>query len=295
MYWFFCCGTKPRTTLETRAAEAIRMLESQKSVIMQSHQRYQIHADELKAEALRLWSVQRVNEARMKVTEYRRNQQNSEIYLREWKSIDAQIAQVQCILAVNDALTLKEGAIPKLEELGVTLNEPEELSSDGDNNDSEGDEGASLKRKPRVRSPLAEDVRFKLVRENLEKFNSTVDKIQSNRNLMNPAERGAETSADAFVPQDRDPDLELLWQWENGINLVPKNDNLSPRQLLMSAADDHDDSGRPDSGLFEGRPHSDRSVDGSVPSGSKGGVNVLFHESGTGRMSGEEHSDVSNV
>ena len=285
MRWFFCCGTTHRSSIEMKADDAIRTLQAQKAVLMETYNRYNMEADELKKEALKLNAVRREGEARMKVVEYRRNKITSEIYLREWTKIDTQIAQIQNALAVNDALKLKEGAMPKLEALGITLNSFEQFSDDSadadENSDSNSDsESSSLRRqRSNQRQPLTADVRFKLIRENMEKFNETVARIQDNRNYINPAEEAASASTGAVL-MDQSPsyerDMALLWEWENNTDFVPKTINLSPREIFMSV-------------------ESDRTVDGRVSESTDGVENVPAHKHVSLGLSGEHHADSGSV
>lgn len=219
----FCCGVKPGNGFQARALAAIKELESQKR-IMQSHtDRFEAFSNELKRQALAESRNGNTFLARLKVTEWKRNQANAELYHKYCTRIDARIAKVQKLMAIDDELKSGEASIQKLQALGVAVNEPEELSG-RDNNDSDSTDGEGGATR-RLRAPLSQTERFDLVRKNLEEFSSTVNNVEKNGDILDLEEEKTE-----------DNEMDLLLQWERGI--VIKKDDLSPKEVLMSVDSD---------------------------------------------------------
>lgn len=229
MWWIFCCGTKSVTNFEVRALAAIRELETQKQTMLTHSERFEVHSNELKKQALAASRSNCITLAKLKVHEWRRNQANAELYHRACKRIDKRIAQVQKLMAVDDELKSGEASIAKLRALGVAVKEVEEVPRNlEDANTSDEEEGGGGG-KTRLLSPLTQTDRFDLVRKNLEEFSLTVDTIEKNGNILD--------SSGDDSPSD---EMDLILAWERGmdVDLYQKNKDLSPKQVLMSPDSD---------------------------------------------------------
>ena len=213
----FCCGSRrPPTSLEAKAEAAIVTLEKQKRALKDSMVRYETHSFTLRREAVELKAADRVNEALLKVREYKGAQENCAYLRREWENIDKKITQIRRVLAVDQALAFNEDAMPLLRDLNVELTEvPSEDEEDG---------GAASRP-----APLSDKQRFQLVASNLREFEKTLETVNTNHAGLH------DDNSEANVAADRD--LHLLWEWENGKNpeVVSEPVEQSPQALLMNS------------------------------------------------------------